>query len=229
MPAIRVVAGLLAVLIVNSASAADAPVPPPEAGAKSARAAQTEPFPAGKPEAAPSQPAAPSPVSVPDNQSPPAQAAVPPAMGQPVKPVPPAAAPKADIAPAAMPPAVKPPSVTVIDTFDAKGILGRDVRSPASENMGRIADVIVDRAGQVRGAVIDFGGFLGVGQRKIVVDWTALHFWNVADKTASITLDLTREQVRAAPEYKDDQPMIVLGASGTLTPLKFPPITMQER
>ncbi|WP_441279071.1 PRC-barrel domain-containing protein [Tardiphaga sp. 172_B4_N1_3] len=131
--------------------------------------------------------------------------------------------------PVASAPVAKPPSVTVIDAFDAKGILGRDVRSPASENMGRIADVIVDRAGQVRGAVIDFGGFLGVGSRKIVVDWGALHFWNVADKTASITLDLTREQVRAAPEYKDDQPIVVLGASGTLTPLRFPPLTMQER
>ncbi|MGM4925514.1 PRC-barrel domain-containing protein [Tardiphaga sp. 804_B3_N1_9] len=138
----------------------------------------------------------------------------------------PAAPPVASAPPA---PVAKPPSVTVIDAFDAKGILGRDVRSPASENMGRIADVIVDRAGQVRGAVIDFGGFLGVGSRKIVVDWGALHFWNVADKTASITLDLTREQVRAAPEYKDDQPIVVLGASGTLTPLRFPPLTMQER
>ncbi|MGM5029812.1 PRC-barrel domain-containing protein [Tardiphaga sp. 20_F10_N6_6] len=138
----------------------------------------------------------------------------------------PAAPPVASTPPA---PVAKPPSVTVIDAFDAKGILGRDVRSPGSENMGRIADVIVDRAGQVRGAVIDFGGFLGVGSRKIVVDWGALHFWNVADKTASITLDLTREQVRAAPEYKDDQPIVVLGASGTLTPLRFPPLTMQER
>jgi hypothetical protein len=138
----------------------------------------------------------------------------------------PAAPPVASAPPA---PVAKPPSVTVIDAFDAKGILGRDVRSPASENMGRIADVIVDRAGQVRGAVIDFGGFLGVGSRKIVVDWGALHFWNVADKSASITLDLTREQVRAAPEYKDDQPIVVLGASGTLTPLRFPPLTMQER
>ncbi|UFS74913.1 PRC-barrel domain-containing protein [Tardiphaga sp. 37S4] len=150
--------------------------------------------------------------------------------------VPPPAPDAAAVQPAAPPVAstphasvAKPPSVTVIDAFDAKGILGRDVRSPASENMGRIADVIVDRAGQVRGAVIDFGGFLGVGSRKIVVDWGALHFWNVADKTASITLDLTREQVRAAPEYKDDQPIVVLGASGTLTPLRFPPLTMQER
>lgn len=223
MHAIRVTAGLLAALIVNApAFAADAPVPPPASAQQSVQATQPEPTPRNKPEVAPSPPASPAP----DTQPPPAQAAMPPAASEPAKP---AAPPKADVAPAALPPAAKPPSVTVIDTFDAKGILGRDVRSPASENMGRIADVIVDRAGQVRGAVIDFGGFLGVGSRKIVVDWAALHFWNVADKTASITLDLTREQVRAAPEYKDDAPMVVLGASGTLTPLKFPPITMQER
>jgi len=117
-----------------------------------------------------------------------------------------------------------PPSVTVIEPVDAHGILGRDVRSAANENMGRIADVIVDRGGAVRGAVIDFGGFLGVGSRKIVVEWNALHFWNVADKTASIGLELTRDQVKAAPEYKEDQPIVVLGASGTLEPLRFRPM-----
>lgn len=116
-----------------------------------------------------------------------------------------------------------PPSVTVIDAVDARGILGRDVRSPANENMGRIVDVIVDRAGRARAAVIDFGGFLGVGSRKIVVDWSALHFWNVANKGESITLELTRDQVKAAPEYKDDKPIIVLGVSGSLSPLRFVP------
>jgi hypothetical protein len=150
-------------------------------------------------------------------------------------PAPPDAAVKTDSAPASPVPtpppsaAVPPPSVTVIEAVDAHGILGRDVRSAASENMGRIADVIVDRAGKVRAAVIDFGGFLGVGSRKIVVEWSALHFWNVADKSASITLELTREQVRAAPEYKDDAPIVVLGASGSLHPLRYPPLTMQER
>ena len=57
-----------------------------------------------------------------------------------------------------------------------EGILGKEVRSKADENMGRIVDVIVDRTGQVRAAVIDFGGFLGVGNRKIAVDWNALNF-----------------------------------------------------
>ena len=85
-----------------------------------------------------------------------------------------------------------PPSVTVIGARDAHGILGRDVSSAADENMGRIVDVIVDRAGTVRAAVIDFGGFLGVGSRKIVVDWNALHFGQVANKSDSITLELTQ-------------------------------------
>jgi hypothetical protein len=121
--------------------------------------------------------------------------------------------------PAAAP--APPPSVTVIGARDAHGVLGRDVRSPADEDMGRIVDVIVDRAGQVRAAVIDFGGFLGVGSRKIVVDWNALHFGSIANKSDSITLELKQEQVKAAPEYKEDTPLIVLGASGSLQPLEF--------
>jgi hypothetical protein len=116
-----------------------------------------------------------------------------------------------------------PPSVTIIGAREAHGVLGRDVRSAADENMGRIVDVIVDRAGMPRAAVIDFGGFLGVGSRKIVVDWNALHFGRVANKGDSITLELTKEQVMAAPEYKEDTPIVVLGAAGSLQPLQFGP------
>ena len=125
--------------------------------------------------------------------------------------MPPATAPKE---------AAPPPSVTIIRAADAHGVLGRDVRSPADEDMGRIVDVIVDRAGSVRAAVIDFGGFLGVGSRKIVVDWNALHFGRVTNKGDSITLELTKDQVTAAPEYKEDTPIVVLGASGSLQPLQ---------
>ena len=114
-----------------------------------------------------------------------------------------------------------PPSVTIIGATEAHGVLGRDVRGPANEDMGRIVDVIVDRQGMVRAAVIDFGGFLGVGSRKIVVDWNALHFGRIADKGESITLELTKEQVMAAPEYKDGTPIVVLGAAGSLQPWQF--------
>ena len=92
---------------------------------------------------------------------------------------------------------------------------------PGQRDMGRIVDVIVDRDGTVRAAVIDFGGFLGVGSRKIVVDWNALHFGRVANKSDSITLELTKAQVAAAPEYKEDTPIVVLGAAGRLAAVGF--------
>ncbi len=116
---------------------------------------------------------------------------------------------------------VPPPSVTVIAPREAHGVLGRDVRSPTDEDMGHIVDVIVDRTGTVRAAAIDFGGFLGVGSRKIVVDWNALHFGRVNDKSDNITLELSKAQVAAAPEYKEDTPIVVLGAAGNLSPFEY--------
>jgi hypothetical protein len=109
--------------------------------------------------------------------------------------------------------------VTVLDTGEVQGTLGKEVRSAAGENMGRVIDVIVDRTGQVRAAIIDFGGFLGVGNRKIAVAWDTLRF---SPKGERIALELTRDQVRAAPNYREDKPVVVLGASGGLEPLPFP-------
>src|SRR5262249_45587183 len=111
------------------------------------------------------------------------------------------------------------PTVTFFDHHDVQGILGKEVRSAANENMGRIVDVVVDRSGQVRAAIIDFGGFLGVGSRKIAVAWSALHFPSSEDHVERVVLELTRDQVRAAPEYKPDKTVAVLGASGSLESL----------
>ena len=123
------------------------------------------------------------------------------------------------LAPANPAPEVPKPAVTILGAHQAQSVLGKEVRRAANEDMGRIVDIVVDSAGQVRAAVIDFGGFLGVGSRKIAVDWNALHFPMASDKQALVTLELTRDQVKAAPEYKDKQSVIVLGASGGLQPL----------
>jgi hypothetical protein len=61
--------------------------------------------------------------------------------------------------------------------------------------------------------VIDFGGFLGVGSRKIAIAWSAIRFYGLN----RITLDMTRDQVKAAPEYAPDKKSIaVLRASPDL-------------
>ena len=50
------------------------------------------------------------------------------------------------------------PGATIHNKHEVGGVLGREVRSAADEDMGRIADVLVDRAGRVCAAIIDFGG-----------------------------------------------------------------------
>src|SRR5438874_12375668 len=87
-----------------------------------------------------------------------------------------------------------PPSVTIIGARDAHGVLGREVRSAADENMGRIVDVIVDRAGMVRAAVIEFGVVLGGGSGKIGENWITLNLWLLPNKRVSIRMNLTMEQ-----------------------------------
>ena len=114
-----------------------------------------------------------------------------------------------------------PAAVTVLTNHEVEGILGREVLSSANENMGRIVDVLVDRKGQVRAAIIDFGGFLGVGSRKIAVDWSALHFPAPGKPDERITLELNRDQVKEAPAYEDGKPVVILGALGKLEPLPF--------
>jgi hypothetical protein len=113
-------------------------------------------------------------------------------------------------------PADIPLAVTVLSNHEVEGVLGQEVRSSAGENMGRIVDVVVDRAGHVRAAVIDFGGFLGVGNRKIAVDWNTLSFLPPGHKAGRVTVELTRDHVKAAPEYQEGKPVVVQGAEGKL-------------
>jgi len=216
MRARRLVAPL-AILIVGLAvgpawTADDNSSPPPATAPATSVPATTPDVP--KPEVQPATPgstqsSAPSPAPNPAPSPAPAQAPRP------------APAPKPAPAPAPPKEPAPPASVTILGAKEAHGVLGRDVRSAANEDMGHIVDVIVDRTGTVRAAVIDFGGFLGVGSRKIVVDWNALRFGRVSDKSDAVTLELTKDQVKAAPEYKEDQPIVVLGASGSLKPLEF--------
>jgi predicted O-methyltransferase YrrM len=78
-----------------------------------------------------------------------------------------------------------------------ESILGRDVATAPDGDGGRIIDLLVDRDGNVRAAVVEFGGFLGIGTRKIAIEWPAFRF-----SGRVIAVDVSRDQIRTAPDYK---------------------------
>jgi hypothetical protein len=180
----------------------------PDASAKKHERHKAQPS-SSAPAAQSSSPAAPNSPSAPQAEPSPAAPApdtakAPATTASPVPPASPSTSPNATA-----------PTVA-IDKQDVQTILGKNVRDAAGDDMGRLIDVVVDRTGQTLAAIIDFGGFLGVGSRKIAVDWKALQFSPDDPKGNTITLALTRDQVKAAPEYKEGSPVVVLGASGGL-------------
>ena len=106
---------------------------------------------------------------------------------------------------AAMPPVVQEPVEPGVTT----PILGRQVLDQTGKAGGRIIDILVDQYGQTRAAVIDVGGFMGLGQRRIAVAWRGLRF-NPAN--GEITLLMPADQIGAAPEYKPAAAPVVLAS-----------------
>lgn len=100
---------------------------------------------------------------------------------------------------------------------DAEAILGQRITDPQGKEIGRLVDVLVDANGQPQAAIIDFGGFMGVGNRKIAVHWSALRF-NPASPKNKVTLEMTPDQIKAAPEFRDPSK-----AASVVTPIDTPP------
>jgi hypothetical protein len=85
--------------------------------------------------------------------------------------------------------------------YSVMTILGKKVQGAKGEDLGRVVDVLADAGGRVRIAVIEFGGFLGVGSRRIAVDWSLLRF--NPDRGDVLTLSVSRKKLQSAPEYKN--------------------------
>ena len=105
--------------------------------------------------------------------------------------------------------------VQVIPPGVADELLGHAVmvvpEGKPPQEIGRVIDVLVDTEGHTVAAVLDFGGFLGVGNRKIAVTWESLRFAPAKDGL-TITLTLDAGRIRAAPDYKGpDKPVQAVG------------------
>jgi hypothetical protein len=90
------------------------------------------------------------------------------------------------------------------------GIFGNRVQDADGKDAGRIWDVLVDDEGHPRAAVIDYGGTLGMGRRKIAVEWQMLKF-APADPAHPIQVMLTLKDLGMLPEFKYDADAMTAG------------------
>jgi sporulation protein YlmC with PRC-barrel domain len=79
----------------------------------------------------------------------------------------------------------------------ARDLVGKDVFSANGEDVGEVADVLVNDQGEPEAVVIAHGGWLGLGEKKIAVDWSS-----VTVAKDGVAIDLPSQQLSQIPEYR---------------------------
>jgi sporulation protein YlmC with PRC-barrel domain len=86
------------------------------------------------------------------------------------------------------------------DSFTVTDYYKQDVYDPQQSKIGKIDDVLVDKSGKVTGLVIGVGGFLGAGEKDVIVPFTAVKSEKKNDKWW-LTLDETKDSLKKAPGF----------------------------
>jgi sporulation protein YlmC with PRC-barrel domain len=81
---------------------------------------------------------------------------------------------------------------------DARQLIGRTVRNPQDETVGKIESVYIDGSGKVDSVIVGVGGFLGVGERRVRLAWKDLQISNNGER---VVVSATRDQLKAMSPY----------------------------
>jgi sporulation protein YlmC with PRC-barrel domain len=90
--------------------------------------------------------------------------------------------------------------VTVADGYRASKLRGTKVVNQKNENIGSLDDLVVGKNRVLLYAIIQVGGFLGLGSHLIAVPYESLQI--NADGSRIVLPGATRQQVEALPEFK---------------------------
>ena len=69
---------------------------------------------------------------------------------------------------------------------------------------GDAFDVLLDKAGKISGLVLGVGGFLGAGEKDVIVPFSAVKMMNKDNKTW-LAIDETKDSLKAAPGFSYDR------------------------
>ncbi len=94
---------------------------------------------------------------------------------------------------------------------------GTNVFNRTGEKVGTIADVALDANGQAQSVVLSVGGFLGVGRKYVGVPFSAVRIGPAVEAGRVIFVDVTKDQLKAAPSYKMTDPSRTDRAKKTAT------------
>ena len=91
---------------------------------------------------------------------------------------------------------------TASSIISSDKVNGTNVYNPAGEKLGSIDSLMIDKlSGKVRYAVMEFGGFLGMGTDRYPLPWETLKY---SPDVGGYVVSVAKEQLEGAPRYEHD-------------------------
>jgi predicted outer membrane protein/sporulation protein YlmC with PRC-barrel domain len=85
----------------------------------------------------------------------------------------------------------------------AEELIGTAVYGSDDQSLGEINDVVFEQGGQIEAVVIDVGGFLGIGEKPVAIEFDALNVQKNENGDVNLVVNATQEQLEAAPTYEE--------------------------
>lgn len=95
----------------------------------------------------------------------------------------------------------------------ASDLIGAPVYSSnldTAEQIGTVSDVVLATDGSIRAVILGVGGFLGLGEKLVAVDFSAFEYMVATDNTERWVLPTTRELLESAPEFAWSSDRVVM-------------------
>jgi sporulation protein YlmC with PRC-barrel domain len=94
------------------------------------------------------------------------------------------------------------PSIAVPATAptgaDARKLLGRNIKTAENETVGEIRSIHLAADGKVDAVIASVGGFLGIGDREVLLDWRDL---KIDENGERIRTTITKDELKAKAPY----------------------------
>jgi sporulation protein YlmC with PRC-barrel domain len=90
------------------------------------------------------------------------------------------------------------------DSWTVTNYYKQSVYDPKESKIGDVDDVLVDKSGKITGLVVGVGGFLGAGEKDVIVPFTAVKSEKKNNKWY-LTLDESKDNLTKAAGFKYDK------------------------
>jgi hypothetical protein len=84
----------------------------------------------------------------------------------------------------------------------ASNLIGASVYGPDDKSIGEINDIVLDPSGTAEAAVVGVGGFLGIGEKSVAIQFKELKVTKKDNgKVDKVMLSMTKDELKNAPAF----------------------------